>query len=154
MYLRVQRIGAPGDWGGVYGHVYIAVRKRLAVGNLLVVTPGAPPDGTGTRSTLCSPGPSENGLTPAAARAMKENQNPRHLEAPWGIGWALRDSRVWNFFGDLVSPQTFGHVGATGTVAWADLQTDLVCVILTNGMVEDGSLLNRVSNTVAAAIVE
>ena len=38
--------GAPGDWGGLYGHVYIAVRKRLAVGNLLVVTPGAPPDGT------------------------------------------------------------------------------------------------------------
>lgn len=93
-------------------------------------------------------------LTPAAARAMQENQNPLHLEAPWGIGWALRDSRVWNFFGDLVSPQTFGHVGATGTVAWADLETDLVCVILTNGMVEGGSLLNRVSNTVAAAIVE
>eukprot|EP01045_Picozoa_sp_COSAG04_P020501 COSAG04_NODE_2104_length_4778_cov_3.530883_5_plen_313_part_00 len=38
--------GAPGDWGGLYGHVYIAVRKRLTVGNLLVVTPGAPPDGT------------------------------------------------------------------------------------------------------------
>src|SRR6185295_18409846 len=42
------------------------------------------------------------------------------LDAPWGLGWALRDSLVWNFFGDLASARTFGHVGATGTVAWAD----------------------------------
>ena len=93
-------------------------------------------------------------LSPAAARVMKEDQNPAHLEAPWGIGWGLRDSRVWNFFGDLVSAGTFGHVGATGTVAWADPQTDLVCIILTNKMVAAGSLLNRVSNAVAASVLE
>jgi CubicO group peptidase (beta-lactamase class C family) len=29
------------------------------------------------------------------------------------------------------SPQTFGHTGSTGTIAWADPATDTVCVILT-----------------------
>jgi len=29
------------------------------------------------------------------------------------------------------SPETFGHTGSTGTIAWADPQRDLVCVVLT-----------------------
>ena len=45
-----------------------------------------------------------------------------------------------------------GHVGATGTVAWADPERDLCCAILTNEMVEDGALLKRVSNAVVAAV--
>ena len=88
----------------------------------------------------------------AVVAAMISDQN-RHLNAPWGLGWALRDSRVWSFFGELVSPATFGHVGATGTVAWADPERQLLCVLLTNQMVEGGSLLRRVSNAVAAAVV-
>ena len=88
----------------------------------------------------------------AAAAAMVSDQNPTRLDSPWGIGWALRDSRVWSFFGEQVSPRTFGHVGATGTVAWADPETGLSCVCLTNTMVEGGALLRRVSNTVAAAV--
>ena len=75
------------------------------------------------------------------------------LNAPWGLGWALAASPVWNYFGDLVSPATFGHVGATGTVAWADPGRRLLCVILTNQMVENGRLLKRVSNAVSAAVV-
>ncbi len=90
----------------------------------------------------------------AAAGAMVSNQNPSHLEAPWGVGWALRDSRVWAFFGEQVSPRTFGHVGATGTVAWADPASELICVCLTNVKIQDGSLLRRVSNAVAAAVID
>lgn len=90
-------------------------------------------------------------FSPAAVQAMTSDQNGP-LEAPWGLGWAFRDSLVWNFFGELVSEKTFGHTGATGTVAWADPQRDLVCVILTNRMVENGRLLRRVSNAVAAAV--
>ena len=81
----------------------------------------------------------------AAVEAMTSDQNG-HLYAPWGLGWALRDSKVWSFFGELVSPDTFGHVGATGTVAWADPRRQLSCVILTNQMVAQGNLLRRVSN--------
>ncbi len=90
--------------------------------------------------------------SPAAVHAMITNQNGAEVpEAPWGLGWGLRDSLVWTFFGELVSAKTFGHVGATGTVAWADPVSDVTCVILTNEMVDDGALLKRVSNAVAAA---
>jgi len=46
-----------------------------------------------------------------------------------------------------------GHAGATGTMAWADPDTKLLCVILTNRAysVDDGRLLRLVSNTVAAS---
>ena len=87
----------------------------------------------------------------ATAHAMISDQNQR-IHAPWGLGWALGRSPTWNFFGDLVSPETFGHAGATGTVAWADPHTGVICVILTDRLVEDGSLLRRISNTVAAAV--
>ncbi|MBT6145794.1 MAG: serine hydrolase, partial [Gemmatimonadetes bacterium] len=90
----------------------------------------------------------------AAAEAMISDQNPPALDAPWGLGWALRDSKVWAFFGEQVSADTFGHVGATGTVAWADPATDLICVCLTNVKIQDGSLLRRVSNAVAAAVID
>jgi len=90
-------------------------------------------------------------LSPAAAAAMVTDQN-EDVAAPWGLGWALRDSKVWAFFGELVSAGTFGHVGATGTVAWADPERDLICVVLTNQMVAGGHLLRRVSNAVAASV--
>jgi len=91
----------------------------------------------------------------AAVRAMTRNQNPG-TQTPWGLGWALAESPVWAYFGELVSPETFGHVGATGTVAWADPKTGTLCVILTNRSVsaDGGRLLRLVSNAVAAAVEE
>src|SRR5262249_47003730 len=53
-------------------------------------------------------------LSPAGVAAMISDQNSQ-LNAPWGIGWALGRSRAWNEFGDLISPRTFGHAGASGT---------------------------------------
>ena len=92
-------------------------------------------------------------FSPATVRAMISDQNER-IGAPWGLGWALGRSQAWNFFGDLVSARTFGHAGATGTVAWADPESGVICVILTDRLVHDGSLLRRVSNAVAAAVSE
>ena len=93
-------------------------------------------------------------LSRAAAAGMVRDHNPLRLESPWGLGWALRDSAAWAYFGELVSPGTFGHVGATGTVAWADPASGLICVCLTNQMVDGGALLRRVSNVVAASVQE
>lgn len=90
---------------------------------------------------------------PATVRAMITDQNER-IGAPWGLGWALGRSKAWNFFGDLVSAKTFGHAGATGTVAWADPATGVLCVILTDRLVHEGSLLRRVSNAVAASVLD
>ena len=93
-------------------------------------------------------------LSPTTVTAMTRDHNGG-LGAPWGLGWALRDSLVWNHFGDLGSARTFGHVGATGTVAWADPERQLLCALLTTRSAgdRDGFLLHRVSNMVQAAIV-
>ena len=92
-------------------------------------------------------------FSPATVKAMTSDQNSE-IKAPWGLGWALGRSRAWNAFGDLVSGNAFGHAGATGTMAWADPQTQLLCVILTNRpySVDDGRFLRLVSNTVAASV--
>jgi CubicO group peptidase (beta-lactamase class C family) len=92
-------------------------------------------------------------FSPTTVAAMTRDHNA-HVGAPWGLGWGLATSRVWSYFGDLCSPRTFGHSGATGTVAWADPENRLVCVILTTRpSAEDGGrLLRVVSNAVTAAI--
>lgn len=93
-------------------------------------------------------------FSPATTAAMTRDQNG-DLGAPWGYGWALRDSPVWNYFGDLGTAGTFGHVGITGTVAWADPGRQLICVLLSTRTAahEDGFLLKSVSNMVHAAVV-
>ena len=90
----------------------------------------------------------------ATAAAMTRNQNTALPGKAWGLGWGLAESPVWSYFGELVSPRAFGHSGATGTVAWADPETGLVCVILTTRASgeDNGSLLRRVSNAVASAV--
>jgi len=92
-------------------------------------------------------------LSPAAVAAMTRDQN-RGLNAPYGLGWALARSPGPGRFGELVSDSTFGHTGATGTVAWADPGRELICVILTNYKVRGGELLRRVSNAVVSSVVE
>jgi CubicO group peptidase (beta-lactamase class C family) len=94
-------------------------------------------------------------FSPTTVKAMTSDQNAE-IKAPWGLGWALGRSRSWNAFGDLVSGRAFGHAGATGTMAWADPETQLVCVILTNRpySLDDGRFLRLVSNAVAASVQE
>jgi CubicO group peptidase (beta-lactamase class C family) len=91
-------------------------------------------------------------LSVAAVEAMTSNQN-MSINSPWGLGWGLKNSLVHNCFGDVSSERTFGHLGATGTVAWADPTRDLLCIILTTRPIDEdnGSLLRRVSNLVASA---
>lgn len=89
----------------------------------------------------------------ATVEAMTADQNKR-LGHPWGLGWGLKTSTVWSAFGDLSSDQTFGHSGASGTVAWADPQRELLCVILTTRpwRQDRGFLLRRIANVVQGAI--
>ena len=76
------------------------------------------------------------------------------INAPWGLGWGLRDSLVWTPFGDKVSQRAFGHQGATGTVAWADPENELCCVVLTNENVDgDRRILVEASEAVCRAFL-
>ncbi len=92
-------------------------------------------------------------FSPVTTATMTRDHNGT-VGAPWGLGWALRDSRVWNYFGNLGSARTFGHVGATGTVAWADPARQLIVVLLTTRPDQRGVLLNSISNMAQAAIVD
>jgi CubicO group peptidase (beta-lactamase class C family) len=85
-------------------------------------------------------------LKPETAQAMITNHTPGLNEA-WGLGWKLEPGA----FGHTCSPRTFGHYGATGTVAWADPKTGIRCVVLTTKPLErsQATLLEPVSELVA-----
>jgi CubicO group peptidase (beta-lactamase class C family) len=73
---------------------------------------------------------------------------------PWGLGWRLNWPGNISSFGDLLGPRTFGHWGATGTMLWMDPDADAFCVLFTTQPLgDDGRLLARVSNVVAAALM-
>lgn len=60
------------------------------------------------------------------ARTMVGNHNRAGL-TPRGLGFALGPRAT----SPRCSALTFGHGGSTGTLAWADPETDTVCVVLT-----------------------
>ncbi len=69
----------------------------------------------------------------------------------WGLGWRLQP-RAGSCNGDLASPGSFGHHGATGTVVWADPSRDMTCALFTTQpLATSRALLSRVCNVVAAA---
>ncbi len=82
------------------------------------------------------------------AAAMIVNQT-QGLNEPRGIGFVVKPGS----FGRQCSARTFGHSGATGTVAWADPETKLTCVILTTLplRVSETKLLRPVSDRVSEA---
>jgi CubicO group peptidase (beta-lactamase class C family) len=80
------------------------------------------------------------------AAAMTTNQTPG-LNQPWGLGWMVKPGT----FGKSCSARTYGHYGSTGTVAWADPERQLTCVLLTTkpaAQSRDG-LLGPVSDSVS-----
>lgn len=101
----------------------------------------------------------QRALSPASIREMTTDQTSVMADLPererlrqrWGLGFRLNNQGAW--FGDLASWDTFGHSGATGTVAWADPETDVVCVIFTNDPAGATPLRARVSSVVAGAVL-
>ena len=95
-------------------------------------------------------------LSAAMVRAMLSSQLEQmpgmsaraRLEQAWGLGWRLNRPLGAHSLPELGSVCAFGHGGATGTVAWADPDSDLICVILTNDP-SSGPLRARLSNLVA-----
>ncbi len=57
---------------------------------------------------------------------MITNHNPPNLR-PRGLGFDLGSQ----LGGGQSSALTFGHGGSTGTLCWADPQSDAICVVLT-----------------------
>jgi len=84
---------------------------------------------------------------------MKEVPDEERRLRPWGLGWRLQWASHANTFGDLVSPATYGHWGATGTVLWIDPVRDAFALILsTQPLDPNGAPFQRVSNAITAAL--
>lgn len=158
-------LGIP--WGGLYS----TARDLARFVDLFL--PGA----SGCRRVGMPPG--ERGarvIGPAAARAMVSAQHappdaPADLapelrdSAPripplsaveWGIGWEVKGRKRPHWSGELTSAAAYGHLGASGTMAWGDPETEVACVLLTNQALVSGWTRTRsrqamFSNAVAAA---
>ncbi len=65
-------------------------------------------------------------LKPDTARLMITNQNPTGIRSR-GLGFDVGKE----LGGSRTSERTFGHGGSTGTLCWADPQSDSICVVLT-----------------------
>lgn len=65
-------------------------------------------------------------LNPETARSMITNHNPPGMR-PRGLGFDLGKK----LGGSLTSDATFGHGGSTGTLCWADPQSESIFVVLT-----------------------
>jgi CubicO group peptidase (beta-lactamase class C family) len=70
--------------------------------------------------------PSGRALKPSTAQMMVTNHNPPGLRRR-GLAF---DVGAASFSPDC-SERTFGHTGSTGTLCWADPQTETICVVLT-----------------------
>ncbi|MDQ1329101.1 MAG: Beta-lactamase protein [Candidatus Poribacteria bacterium] len=67
----------------------------------------------------------------------------------WGLGWQLQPDFGFPYFGDLVSPGSYGHSGATGTMVWVDPVNELICVLFTT---EPYFIWRHCSSLVAASV--
>lgn len=100
-------------------------------------------------------------LSPAITRAMLSDQTdampgipaPKKLEEGWGLGFRLFRRANPVYFGDLLSPGSFGHTGSTGTSAWCDPSKALTAVFFCNQLHERVQHEFQIlSNTIAAAV--
>jgi CubicO group peptidase (beta-lactamase class C family) len=160
-------LGIP--WGGLYSRprdlakfvdLFLptaAGRPRLAVGEA-ASTSRQVSSSTATAMISVQFAPPEAG--PDVAPDLRDGgvpPAPPRPAVPWGIGWGIKGSqRPWPG-GELTSPETYGHLGASGTMVWADPRTEVVCVLLTNRTLASGWPTERLrqamfSNAVMAAV--
>ncbi len=129
-----QRIGLPAD---VAGPRIVSHATARAMTTVQFAPPDAPAD--------------------LAPELRDSAPGPRPMPAvDWGIGWEIKGRKRPHRSGELTSPSTYGHAGATGTMVWADPERDVACVLLTNRALASGWTTERprqalFSNAVMAA---
>jgi CubicO group peptidase (beta-lactamase class C family) len=83
--------------------------------------------------------------SPATLEDAWKVRNPEFLDpmtgqaAMRGLGFVIAgdENRIWRGFAEACSARSFGHMGAGGQVSWADPESGLSFVFLTNGAQQD-----------------
>lgn len=88
-------------------------------------------------------------LKESTCAMMTQNQNPTGFRQR-GLGFDMGTQ----LGGKGCSQKTFGHTGSTGTICWADPETDTICVVLTSlpGRAVTPHPRTLVSDAVAAGV--
>ena len=123
-----QQFGAP--WGGMFStaaDLCALLQMLLEEGGGLLSLPAA-------RAMIADQTSRLPGLPPEA----------RQRSQAWGLGWCVGN------WGDLGSPQSFWHGGATGTLVGADPRTGLVSAIFTT---QPEAPLYLAANAVQGAVI-
>ncbi|MBD3399746.1 MAG: serine hydrolase [Candidatus Coatesbacteria bacterium] len=98
-------------------------------------------------------------LSPVTVETMTAQHLQVNSTVRRGLGWDLHSSEYCTA-GDLLSLESYGHTGFTGTSLWIDPAHELVIILLTNRVHPDGrsrafnEVRARVHNVVAASIVD
>jgi CubicO group peptidase (beta-lactamase class C family) len=71
---------------------------------------------------------------------------------PWGLGPELRDDKTPHWAPPPASPDSFGHAGASGCVAWLEPSADLAWAIFGTRTADSGWLV-RHGPTIGAAVL-
>ncbi len=74
------------------------------------------------------------------------SNSPSFPTGDWGLGWEVRGAKSRHWSGSHTSYATFGHIGGSGTMMWADPMRDLVCVLLANRTTSNGWATSRAHN--------
>lgn len=136
-----QELGAP--WGGMF-----STPEDMAIICDLMLGSGAH---GGTRL-----------LAPATTYLMSTNRlddlpdipEPLRRTKAWGLGWQMNHPSADDSLCDLLSRDSYGHLGATGTIMWIDPRLDGFFVLCTTTPRDEHPWrLVAVSNAAAAAFV-
>ncbi len=159
-------LGIP--WGGLFSCPRDLVRfvdcmlpaagGRQRIGHTDPVSPGARILSAATARAMTTIQFAPPDAPADLAPELRDGAPPANIRpaVAWGIGWEIKGTNRLHPSGDLTSPATFGHLGSTGTMVWADPETDIVCVLLTNRTLASGWTTERprqayFSNAVMAA---
>ncbi|HEX2323829.1 MAG TPA: serine hydrolase domain-containing protein [Chloroflexota bacterium] len=158
-------LGIP--WGGLYSRPrelvrYVDLFLPLAGGRQRVGTGAAegvqlvsPATAQAMTAVQFDPPDAPSELAPELRDAAA--RTPPLTAVEWGLGWTVKGTKRPHFSGELTSALTYGHLGATGTMVWADPAQDVACVLLTNRTLVSGWTQERprqalFSNAVMAAL--
>lgn len=159
-------LGIP--WGGLFSTPRDLIRfvdcflpaaaGRRRLGLAAGAEPGSPLVAPATARAMTTIQFAPPDAPPDLAPELRDGSPPEQIrpQVEWGLGWQVKGTKRAHESGDLTSPATFSHVGATGTIAWADPATDIACVLLTNramrsGWHTEGLRMARFANAVVAA---